>query len=160
MSVNFWDNLPKPIFSLAPMEDVTDTVFRLLIAQISSQDFIHLFMTEFTSTDGMCHPTARDKVIHRLYVCNEEKQILKKKGIRIVAQIWGNNPENYFKAVKNLTEEFCFDGIDINMGCPVAKVVKKGCCSALIDNPSLAKELIQAAQEATHLPISVKTRIG
>ncbi|MDO9616028.1 MAG: tRNA-dihydrouridine synthase, partial [Bacteroidota bacterium] len=53
-----------------------------------------------------------------------------------------------------------FDGLDINMGCPVKKVVKNGCCSALIDQPSLAKEIILATKEATHLPVSVKTRTG
>ena len=142
------------------MEDVTDTVFRLLISRISNPQYLHLFMTEFISTDGMCHNKARDKVIHRLYICEEERKILKQKNIAIVAQIWGNNPDNYYKAVKNLTCEFDFDGVDINMGCPVTKVVKKGCCSALIENPTLAKELICAASEATHLPISVKTRIG
>ena len=46
------------------------------------------------------------------------------------------------------------------MGCPVKKVVKNGCCSALIDQPDLAKEIILAAKEATHLPVSVKTRTG
>ena len=53
-----------------------------------------------------------------------------------------------------------FDGIDINMGCPVPKVVRRGCCSGLIGNPNLAKEIILAAKEASNLPVSVKTPIG
>jgi len=46
------------------------------------------------------------------------------------------------------------------MGCPVKNVVKNGCCSALINEPNLAKEIILATKEATHLPVSVKTRTG
>jgi tRNA-dihydrouridine synthase len=106
------------------------------------------------------HPKARKRVIHRLQVTDEERRLLKEKNVRIVAQIWGNNPANYATVVKEITEEMEFDGIDINMGCPVPKVVARGCCSGLIGNPTLAKEIIQAAQEATDLPVSVKTRIG
>lgn len=72
----------------------------------------------------------------------------------------GQHAENYQKVIKEISEEMEFDGIDINMGCPVPKVVRRGCCSGLIGNPSLAKEIIQAAQEASNLPVSVKTRIG
>jgi tRNA-dihydrouridine synthase len=53
-----------------------------------------------------------------------------------------------------------FDGIDINMGCPVKKIIKGGGCSALILDPPRAKEIIRATRAATHLPVSVKTRIG
>ena len=83
-----------------------------------------------------------------------------KKNVKIVAQIWGNTPENYTQVIREIANEMEFDGIDINMGCPVPKVVRRGCCSGLIGNPTLAKEIIQAAQQASHLPVSVKTRIG
>jgi tRNA-dihydrouridine synthase len=54
-----------------------------------------------------------------------------------------------------------FDGIDLNMGCPEKNVVAHGCCSALIENPTLAKEMIEATKKgAGDLPVSVKTRIG
>ena len=54
-----------------------------------------------------------------------------------------------------------FDGLDINMGCPVRKIIERGSCGALIRNPSLASELIAAAKDgARGLPVSVKTRIG
>ena len=59
-----------------------------------------------------------------------------------------------------ISEEGEFDGIDINMGCPVKKIVKQGGCSALIALPDLAKEIIYATQEASTVPVSVKTRIG
>lgn len=142
------------------MEDVTDTVLRELLLGLADPGALHVVMTEFVSTDGLVHEKARKRVIHRLQVTDEERKLLNAKNVKIVAQIWGNKPEHYSQVVKEITEQMEFDGIDINMGCPVPKVVARGCCSGLIGNPSLAKEIIQAAQEATNLPVSVKTRIG
>ncbi|GAB4285667.1 MAG: tRNA-dihydrouridine synthase [Candidatus Dojkabacteria bacterium] len=146
---NFWKELQKPFTALAPMEDVTDVVFRTIVAECGRPS---VFFTEFTNADGMFSP-GREKVIQRLKFNKNEKPI--------VAQIWGKRPESYFKAAYEVTE-MGFDGVDINMGCPVAKIVKQGACSALIDNPSLAKEIIHATKEGTknRIPVSVKTRIG
>ncbi|RKX42820.1 MAG: tRNA-dihydrouridine synthase [Verrucomicrobia bacterium] len=158
--MNFWKKFKAPIIALAPMEDVTDTVLRELLLGLADPGALHVVMTEFVSTDGLLHKKGRKRVVHRLLVSDHERKLLKEKGVRIVAQIWGNTPKNYQQVVKEITEEMAFDGIDINMGCPVSKVVARGCCSGLIGNPSLAKEIIYAAKESTHLPISVKTRIG
>ncbi len=130
------------------MEDVTDTVFRRIVLSCARPA---VFFTEFTSVDGL-FSAGREAVIHRLRFTQEEKPL--------VAQVWGNTPENYRKAGE-LLRELNFDGLDINMGCPVPKIVKNGACSALIENRSLAKEIILAAKEgAGGLPVSVKTRIG
>ncbi len=145
---------------LAPMEDVTDTSFRELVMRISHPDVFHVVFTEFTSTDGLCHPVGRLNVNSRLRVNESEWQMLREKGMKIVAQIWGANPEKYAKATKMICDEYNFDGIDINMGCPVKKIVKQGACSALIGQPVLAAEIIQATKEASNVPVSVKTRTG
>lgn len=145
---NIWQDLPRPFFVLAPMEDVTDTVFRRLIADCGRPD---LFFTEFTSVEGL-ESAGREKVIHRLRYTEEERPL--------IAQIWGITPENYFQSAK-LAREMGFNGLDINMGCPVPKIIKQGACSALITNPTLAGEIIAAAKEgAGDMPVSVKTRIG
>jgi tRNA-dihydrouridine synthase len=157
---NFWESLQKPIFALAPMEDVTDTTFREIIAGLSDPKYLPILYTEFTSVDGMNHPKGKIRVGERLIVSESEKQMLQKKNIRLVAQIWGNKPELFNKIAREITAEYDFDGLDINMGCPVKNVVKNGCCSALINEPELAKEIILATKEATHLPVSVKTRTG
>ena len=157
---NFWKLVPKPIFALAPMEDVTDTVFREVIAKLSDPAYLHVLFTEFTSVDGMNHPVGKIRVGERLLVNESERNLLKDKNIKLVAQIWGKNPELFFKIGKELTQEYNFDGLDINMGCPVKNIVKNGACSALINDPILAKEIILATKEATHLPVSVKTRTG
>jgi len=157
---NFWSEFPKPIFTLAPMEDVTDTSFREVVARLSDPQYLHILYTEFTSVDGMNHAVGKLRVGERLIVSKSERQILKQKNIKLVAQIWGRKPELFHKIAAEITEEFNFDGIDINMGCPVKNVIKNGCCSALINEPKLAQEIILATKEATHLPVSVKTRTG
>lgn len=157
---NFWENLQKPLFALAPMEDVTDTSFREVVAGLADPRYLQILYTEFTSVDGMNHPVGKIRVGERLLVSNSERNILKEKGIRLIAQIWGRKPELFHRIAREITEEFEFDGLDINMGCPVKNIVKNGCCSALINEPELAKEIILATKEATHLPVSVKTRTG
>ena len=157
---NFWELLPKPFFALAPMEDVTDTVFREVVAGMADPKYLRVFYTEFVSVDGLSHPVGKLNVRHRLLVSDSERKLLKEKNIRLVAQIWGKDPELFHRVAREITATYDFDGLDINMGCPVKKVVKNGCCSALIDQPDLAKEIILATKEGTHLPVSVKTRTG
>jgi len=157
---SFWNDIDKPILALAPMEDVTDTSFRELVARISDPACLQILFTEFTAVDGMNHPVGKERVAERLVVSESERNILKQKGIKLVAQIWGNKPEVFHKVAQEITAEYDFDGLDINMGCPVKNVVKQGSCSALIDQPQLAQEIILATKEATHLPVSVKTRTG
>lgn len=145
---NFWEDLKKPILIQAPMDDVTDTVFRQIIAKCGRPD---VFFTEFTNVEGMCS-RGRDSVGKRLVFTEMEHPI--------VAQIWGMDPVKFLDTAK-LLKKMGFDGIDINMGCPEKAVVKRGSCGALINNHSLAKEIILAVREgAGGLPISVKTRIG
>ena len=157
---NFWKDINGTIYALAPMEDVTDTVFREIVMSVSNPDFLNVLYTEFTSIDGMCHPVGKEKVSHRLNVSKSERKLLKDKGVKLVAQIWGSDPEKFSRTTKMLMDEWDFDGIDINMGCPVKKIVKQASCSALIAFPELAKEIILAVKETSNIPVSVKTRTG
>ncbi|MDA3927372.1 MAG: tRNA-dihydrouridine synthase [Prolixibacteraceae bacterium] len=157
---NFWKETTKPIFALAPMEDVTDTVFREIVMRVADPSKLNVVYTEFTNVNGMNHPLGKLRVGERLIVNDSEVGYLKKLNVKLVAQVWGKDPEIFHKIVKEISDDNKFDGIDINMGCPVKNVVKNGCCSALIGSPELAKEIILASKEATQLPVSVKTRIG
>lgn len=157
---NFWKEINHPIFALAPMEDVTDSAFRELTLKISAPGRLGVLFTEFTSVDGMNHPIGRTRVSERLVVSAVEREMLQKTGVKLVAQIWGSRPELFHSVTKYISEEYNFDGIDINMGCPVKNVVKNGACSALIGDPERAKEIVLATKEATSLPVSVKTRTG
>ncbi|WP_145443664.1 tRNA dihydrouridine synthase [Staphylococcus hominis] len=147
MKENFWNELPRPFFILAPMEDVTDIVFRHVVSEAARPD---VFFTEFTNTESFCHPEGIHSVRGRL-TFNEDEQPM-------VAHIWGDKPEQ-FKEMSFGLADMGFKGIDLNMGCPVANVAKKGKGSGLILRPERAAEIIQAAK-AGGLPVSVKTRLG
>lgn len=144
---NFWQELPRPFFILAPMEAVTDVVFRHVINQAGRPD---IFFTEFTNAASYNSPKGQQSTRGRLAFTEDEQPM--------VAQIWGNNPEHFEFMAKGLKEQG-FKGIDINMGCPDKAVVKGGSGSGLIRNPELAAELIAATKKAG-LPVSVKTRLG
>ncbi len=158
--MSFWKNSKNKFIALAPMEDVTDTVFREIVLGISEPGTLNVVFAEFTSVDGLCHPIGKDKVSHRLLISETERELLNSSNVKIIAQIWGSDPEKFARAAKIINDEYNFDGIDINMGCPVKKIVKQASCSELIKYPELAKEIILATQEASKIPVSVKTRTG
>ncbi|HHA6572856.1 TPA: tRNA dihydrouridine synthase [Staphylococcus aureus] len=147
MKENFWSELPRPFFILAPMEDVTDIVFRHIVSEAARPD---VFFTEFTNTESFCHPEGIHSVRGRLTFSEDEQPM--------VAHIWGDKPEQFRETSIQLAK-MGFKGIDLNMGCPVANVAKKGKGSGLILRPDVAAEIIQATK-AGGLPVSVKTRLG
>ena len=122
---NFWHDLPKPFFILAPMEAVTDVVFRHVVAKAAPPD---VMFSEFTNATGWVH--AGDKAIGgRLVKTDDEKPL--------VAQLWGADPDAMAKLARHCAE-LGYDGIDINMGCPDASAVKAGGGAAMIRTPALA----------------------
>ncbi len=145
---NFWQKLPKPFTVLAPMDDVTDNVFRQVVMQSGRPD---VFFTEFANADGLVHGGHGIPLRKLMFTPDQHP---------IVAQIWGTDPQNMEKAAK-MVEGLGFDGIDINMGCPVKDVVKKGAGAGLIGNYDLAKDIINSVKKgANGNPVSVKTRLG
>lgn len=159
MPKGFWEQLKKPFFVLAPMADVTDVVFRRMIAKYSEHGTDHggpdVFWTEFVSADGLCSP-GRDALLTDLRYDEEQRPI--------VAQIFSGNPERMREAAR-FVAGLGFDGIDINMGCPDRSIEKQGAGAALIKDPDRAIEIIKATQEGVadagkEIPVSVKTRLG
>jgi tRNA-dihydrouridine synthase len=153
--------LPKPFFVLAPMDDVTDTVFRQLLAELAAPD---MYFTEFVNADGLQSP-GRPKLLKKLLFTKTEQPL--------VAQIWGKEPDNFYKTAQQLAdgsfarefglpENINFAGVDLNMGCPQKSEVSNGTCVALINDRPLAKDIIDATRSGldNRLPLSVKTRVG
>ena len=149
------------ILALAPMADVTDAAFRRIIAKYSQRPqrqnglrggrANYVTFTEFVSCDGLCS-SGRKNLLPILKYSEKERPI--------VAQVFGANPENFYKSAK-IIKKLDFDGIDINMGCPDKKVLKQGAGAALINNHKLAQEIIRQTKKGSgNLPISIKTRIG
>jgi nifR3 family TIM-barrel protein len=152
MKENFWQQLPKPFFALAPMAGVTDMVFRQVIARRAKPD---VFWTEFVSCDGLCS-RGREVLLRDLQFSDIERPI--------VAQVFGATPKHFYETAR-LIVSLGFDGIDINMGCPDKAVIAQGAGAALIRRTELAREIIVATKEGiasagSSLPVSVKTRTG
>lgn len=146
--MNIWRELPRPFLVLAPLEGVTDTVFRQIIASCAKPD---VFFTEFTSAEGFCSE-GKERVAENFVFIQYETPI--------IAQIWGKDPDMLYQTAKAVSA-MGFAGIDINMGCPDRAVVKSGCGAAMIDTPEVAKATIAAVRRgAESLPVSVKTRLG
>ncbi len=152
---SFWQRLSRPFFAMAPMADVTDPAWRKLVAKLGKPD---VFWTEFVSADGLYHtrelakmPDAENPLMRDLAFTPGERPI--------VAQIFSSQPEMVSYAAK-LVAELGFDGIDLNMGCPDRGIERQGAGSAMIKTPEVARAVIRAAQEASGLPVSVKTRVG
>jgi tRNA-dihydrouridine synthase len=112
--MNFWQKLPKPFFALAPLDGVTDTVFRQIVASVGKPDVL---FTEFVPVEAILSSQQQKVLKKSLSYSKQERPV--------VAQIWGTDPEMFFKSAK-IIKELGFDGIDINMGCPSKDVVKKG----------------------------------
>lgn len=145
---NIWAELPRGFTVLAPMEGVTDAIFRQVIARAGRPD---VFFTEFTNVSSYASERGRANALERLRVVPTDAPI--------IAQIWGKNPEHFAETARAL-EELGFAGLDINMGCPDRHVNAAGGGAAMIRTPELAVECIRRARVATRLPVSVKTRLG
>ena len=146
--MNVWDNLPKPFLILAPMEGVTDIMFRQVIAHAGRPD---LFFTEFTNVSSYASEKGRHNALERLEVAPSDSPI--------IAQIWGKNPEHFSETTSALAS-LGFSGVDLNFGCPDKHVNKAGGGAAMIKTPDLAIECLKNAKKSTSLPVSVKTRLG
>jgi len=127
------------------MAGVTDTVFRRVIRSLGA---CGLIMTEFTSAEGLTRKAAR--TLRYLYFDEDEHPI--------AAQIFGSDPKVMASAAA-LTEDLGFDHIDVNLGCPVKKVVKCGGSGLLRDLPHL-KNLLTTVRAAVHIPLTIKIRSG
>ena len=145
---NIWDKLPHGFTILAPMEGVTDAIFRQVVAKAGRPD---LFFTEFTNVSSFASEKGRANALERLEVVSTDAPI--------IAQIWGKNPE-HFAELAGALKDLGFAGLDINMGCPDRHVNAAGGGAAMIRTPELAVECLNRARKATNLPVSVKTRLG
>jgi len=133
MESNFWQTLAHPIIGLSPMDGVTDHPFRFIHKKYGKAS---LMMTEFTSTEGLCH--GAEKLLKE-FIYDETQR-------PIIGQIYGTSPE-YFRQATVMLCELGFDGIDINMGCPAKNVAHSGAGAALIKTPKLAQEIIAATKQ-------------
>lgn len=134
----------RPLF-LAPMEDVTDLSFRYICKEYGAD----MMYTEFISSDGLIRDAAKTLAKMRLY--DYERPI----GI----QIYGHLPDAMVEAARR-AEAAGPDLIDINFGCPVNKIARRGAGSGMMREPDKMVEITRRVVEAVKLPVTVKTRLG
>ena len=137
--------LPEFPLLLAPMEDVSDPPFRALCKE-QGADVVY---TEFISSEGLIRDAAKSTM--KLDIYEKERPV----GI----QIFGANLDSMLRAVE-IVEKSNPDIIDINFGCPVKKVVSKGAGAGILKDICLMEKLTAEMVKRTHLPVTVKTRLG
>lgn len=137
--------LPKHPLLLAPMEDVSDPPFRRLCKQHGAD----LMYSEFISSEGLIRDAMKSK--KKLDIFDYERPV----GI----QIFGGDEEAMALSAK-IVETVEPDLVDINFGCPVKKVVSKGAGAGVLKDVDLMVRLTKAVVKSTHLPVTVKTRLG
>ena len=133
-----------PVF-LAPMEDVTDAAFRLMCKGFGA-DMVY---TEFVSSDALIRDVNRS--VQKLNICDEERPV--------AIQIYGNEVEPMVEAAKRV-ELAHPDILDINFGCPVKKVARKGAGAGMLQNIPKLLQITKAVVDAVKIPVTVKTRLG
>ena len=137
--------LPDFPLLLAPMEDVSDPPFRALCKD-QGADVVY---TEFISSEGLIRDAAKSTI--KLDIYEKERPV----GI----QIFGANIDSMLRAIE-IVEKSKPDIIDINFGCPVKKVVSKGAGAGVLKDICLMEKLTAEMVKRTHLPVTVKTRLG
>src|SRR5947209_9014907 len=130
---SFWDTLEQPIIGLAPMDGVTDAPCRTMHGLYGRPDVV---ITEFTNVEGLWRGS--DRIFRDFLYTPAERPV--------VAQIFGNRPEYFYKAA-HVVCELGFDGVDINKGWPARTVANKGGGAALIRMPDTAKAIMRAPQQ-------------
>ena len=155
-SVRFGSLHIEPAVTLAPMAGVTDTVFRQFIRGLGG---CGLIMTEFTSSHGVVAERRRRETgknrrgrgFNYLYFEPNEHPI--------VAQLFGSEPKVLAEAAREI-EDAGFDGVDMNFGCPVKKVVKCNGGSGLLRDLPLIREILSEVRAAVSIPFTCKFRTG
>jgi len=136
----------KNFIALAPMAGITDLPFRIICTRMGA-DIVY---TEMISAKALLYKN--EKSLKMLKTSSKESPC--------VVQLFGSDKDVIASAVKEYINNSDFAGIDINMGCPVPKVVKSGEGSALMLYPDKAYDIVRAIKNISRLPVSVKIRSG
>lgn len=133
---------------LAPMAGVTDMPFRVLCHEMGCP----MATSEMLSAKG--YLLSRNRATAELLAVSPEEEGA------VVLQIFGHEAEFMARAAEELTRTGRYAFLDINMGCPVPKIVGNGEGSALMRDPVYASEIVRAVVRASHVPVTVKMRLG
>jgi len=149
---NFWEKLDNGFLAMAPMAGITDLPFRKICKEFGAD----VLYSEMASAAALYYDQNSKKKADFSPTLN----LLKHESGEnpFVVQIFGSDPKHFEIATKIITEKIKPQGIDINFGCPVKKVIKQGAGSALMRDFKKAREIIKSVIFNTDLPVSIKTR--
>ncbi len=139
------EHLKTNPFVLAPMAGITDSCFRTFMRELGCG----VVISELVSAHGIEYKSHRTLQLMKFEECQRPVGI----------QLFGEDPESLARAAQ-VVEEAGADFVDLNFGCPVPKVVKKGAGSAILKDLLQVEKVFRAVKSATHLPVTVKIRTG
>lgn len=151
------DGTHDPLVGLAALDGITDPAFRRIVHELGPAD---RYYTEFVKAEHV-----DDELLRR--------ELRDTASLPTVLQLWGNNPQAYAEAarrVRTLSRQGgpeppgagnSFIGIEINLGCAVPKMLRKGYCAALMKRPDLVREIVRTLRHAApQMRLSIKTRLA
>ena len=144
-----WKQLNKPILALSPMADMTDSAFCRTVKSVGDCENLIVFR-EMVSAEAIAR--ANSRTLQMTDIHPDERPVIQ--------QLFGSNPESMAEAARIIEEKHTPEGFDINMGCPVYKIVNNFNGAALMKEPELASKIVREIKSVTTLPVSVKIRTG
>lgn len=150
-----WSSLPKPIVCLSPMADMTDSAFCQVVREVNAQaqqpDASQLIVfREMVSSEAVVRGS--EKTLDMTDIHPAERPL--------VQQLFGSDPATMAAAAEKIAAEHSPEGFDINMGCPVYKIVHNFNGAALMQEPELAANIVKEMKKVLSVPLSVKIRLG
>lgn len=141
-----WKTLPHPIIALSPMADMTDSPFCRIVKSLASP----IVFREMVSSEAVVR--GNGKTLNMTAIHEDERPLIQ--------QIFGSDPEVMAEAVRIIDREQSPEGFDVNMGCPVYKLVCNFNGASLMKDPEKAVSIVKAMKAVTTKPVSVKIRLG
>jgi nifR3 family TIM-barrel protein len=154
---NFWYKLKetgKPILALAPMAGFTNSSFRILCKDQGAD----VLYSEMASVAALYYAGTKNSQESSAAITKDLLKFDESLERPYVVQLFGSNPEHFALATRIVTQEIKPDGIDINFGCPVSKVIKQGAGASLMQDLSRSRAVVEAVLDNTDLPVSIKIR--
>ncbi|MEK9157038.1 MAG: tRNA dihydrouridine synthase DusB [Patescibacteria group bacterium] len=156
-----WSSLPKPIVCLSPMADMTDSAFCQVVREVTAEHKERFKTVPYTHDDLVVF---REMVSAEAVVRGSERTLgmtdIHPAERPLVQQIFGSDPATMAAAAEKIAAEHHPEGFDINMGCPVYKIVHNFNGAALMKEPELAANIVKEMKKVISVPLSVKIRLG
>ena len=145
-----WNTRTRPIIALSPMADMTDSAFCRVVKEVTGSPSFPIVFREMVSSEAVVRKN--NKTLGMTEIHADERPL--------VQQVFGSDPAIMAEAARMISEEHHPEGFDINMGCPVYKIVHNFNGAALMKEPVLAANIVKAMKSVIDVPLSVKIRLG